>query len=284
MNKAPVFSMALSSGGVSVGIGRGEILRPISLDGTSSGSYRIFFEEDSRFDGAVVMGKRLAPRRIDMLLEVSVPEESERMRSVLISFLNPKDDCLLTVCRGGKTRTIRCSVEEAEFIQPTLYDMLRVRLRLFCAYPYFSDPDDTGVSGTKTLPLFAFPFVSYTGAGAAAGLVSVTNEIVVNNRGDTDAGFTASLSASGRVKNPYLSLCGSVIRIIDTMKEGDVFTVRTVPGDKFIQKNGVPCFCFDRTSVFFTLPRGKSTVCYGSEEGEEALSVTVVFNNSYLGI
>lgn len=68
------------------------------------------------------------------------------------------------------------------------------------------------------------------------------------------------------------------------MKNGDVYMVSTEPGNKRIEKNGVGNFCFDRSSVFFSVPRGSSTITITADSGVDFIRSVLSYSERYLGI
>lgn len=278
------FSLTFSHGAETVTAAKDSVFRLLAADGLASGQYTVFSEEFSQLDGAYVQSVRVASRRLHIVFEVNTFDGTELIRSRLMSFFDPKTEGTLTVLRGGRTRSIGYYPEKVDFIQPTLCDMLKVELTLFCPKPYFSAPSETVLSSSRGLPLLTFPFTLYPGAGLTAGLRNLTNDFVISNPGDSDAGFTAILTASHPVTNPKITGPGGFIRILDTMGSGDEYLISTIPGDKKILKNGQPVFCFDRESTFFSLPKGNSTVTVTADSGEDTLSAEIVYRLKYLGV
>lgn len=277
-------ALSLRLGDRTLSVGPEGELRLLSAEGLGGFSVAIASEAQSLTDGSAVIGHRVLPRRI--LLEVEVPsrEDSDRCRALLLSFFQPGITGTLTVSRGAVSRVIDFLPEELTLIQPTCFDFLRARVTLFCADPYFRLPDDIRVSDADAVPFLAFPFTSLVGVGVTAGLSFASHRFYTDNVGDVSVGFTATLRADGAAVNPTLS-CGSLsLCIRDTLAAGDTYIISTCPGDKKLLKNGVPVFCFTLSSVFFTLPRGKSTVTLTSDSGEENLTGALVYCPRYLGV
>ena len=284
MSDIPKFSVLLSNGTSEITISRNSIYRLISADGLESGDYNIFSSVNSQIHGASVISRHLRPRRIIIEFEASTPERGEMHRAELLSFFNPLRSGTLTVTRGSNVRSIKYIPEKAEFIQPTLFDALRIKATLFCADPFFTNPQDTAVSSRASVPMLSLPFNSLVGVGITAGLSVSTNTFTVNNSGDAEVGLTVSIRASGEVVNPFVRNEGREVRILDTMREGDVYEICTIPGAKRLSKNGVNVFNFDRKSEFFTLATGTSSVVIGADFGSDAITSSIVYNVKYLGI
>ena len=77
---------------------------------------------------------------------------------------------------------------------------------------------------------------------------------------------------------------GAYIRILTTLAVGDTLTVSTVPGAKYVLKNGENCLRFDRGSTFFPLLCGKNTLHISADAMPEPPDTVIAYRNRYFGV
>lgn len=278
------FSITILSNGETVEISPQSVFRPLSAEGFACGDYGVTTDENMLIDGSYIHSRRLNARLLVISFEIFPICESEKYRSRLIHFLNPKNDFTVTVIRNGVKRSIDCVLKSSKIIQPTLRSAVTAEIAFLCPMPYFADDREEIYSNSTVVPLFTFPFNSVKGYGITMGKSYRTNVFNVENYGDTNIGVTVSIYASGKVVNPKISCGDQYIKITDSMKNGDVYTVSTEPGNKRIEKNGVGNFCFDRSSVFFSVPRGSSTITITADSGADFIRSVLSYSERYLGI
>jgi hypothetical protein len=271
-------SMELAGGRVQ--IGRGEPFRLLFAQGLEAAQYEVGLGENALLDGGYVASERVAPREIDIEFEAAQWALTQQHRLRLIGLLRPKTAGTLTVSRAGVTRSIGFRLSgRPRFKQESLYDFLRVSVTLVCPDPYFTDPSDSAARFLSVRPLFAAPLTSWAGAGTASGMVTASGSLEIENAGDTDIGVVAELTAETRV-----AVNGECVRALTELAQGDSLAISTVPGQKSIRKNGEPANFYDRASVFFQLPTGRSTVTVSADTGADNLRARIRYRLKYLGV
>lgn len=257
--------------------------RLLEVKGLESTGVQLDLAKRAAMDGAEVRGCVGEARRISILFEASPEAFDEEKRRFLIGFFVPGGEGVLTVDRGLSERRISYRIAGAEFEQPTLFDPLRVRVKLVCPEPWFEDARVESVSLFDEAPLLSFPFTSYLGAGVTAGYRSRTKFLYMENEGDLPAGVRASFHVlSDGVVEPYLHFSGKRVTVKAEVKRGDLIEISTVAGNKFVRVNGqdVP---FARESNFFSLPLGRSLLIVGAQSGSVHLSGEISCRFRYLG-
>ncbi len=283
-----MLSIFLKIGTKSITLGHKCTYRIVSTEGLEAGQYRHLLSENAVLDGACVESTRVLARTVKLVFDVVCDDPEGMHRRFLLSFFHPGVDGIMTVSRTDCKRQIGCRVAELSFRQQTAYQPLRVHVTLLCPDPFFTDTEDKVVAMHSTVPLFSFPFTSLTGVGLTAGAVSRCYDVVVENTGDLPVGVCAGLTVlsdgSGNVKNPGITCGGEGVKLLDTLTEGDEVTISTCPGGKKILKNGENTYLFARTSIFFEIPAGKSTVSFTADSGKTLLSGTLSYRCRYLGV
>lgn len=292
------FSITISSGYDSVVISSESVFRPLSVEGMACCEPSIASSDNMLVDGSYIHARKINERIIKLSFEVfpmngeATPMEAgiysmnsfEVYRNKLIHFLNPKKDFKMTIQRGNAKRSIDCILKSAKIVQPTLRSAVTVEAAFLCPLPYFADDEETIYSHISSVPLFSFPFNSVSGYGITMGKSYKTNVFNIENRGDVDIGVVVTIYADGKVVNPKISFGDKYIKINDTMQSGDVYMISTEQGNKRIEKNGDSNFCFDRSSVFFSVPCGSGTVTITADSGEEYIRSVFSYQERYLGI
>ncbi len=252
--------------------------------------------EQTPTDGGIVTSRRLAGRDLTLQFEIADYDNRERYRRELISFFDPAADGTLTVIRRGDDgqetrRSCACMLSgRMTMTQESLYSYIRVRVPLYCPDPYFCS-DTCSVQAARTVePLFSFPLTLTEDVGAAGGLIRCEDTLTVNNTGDAPAGFVLSLRAldhggTAGMVNPVITReeDGAYIRLLTTLAVDDTLTVSTVPGAKYVLKNGENALFFDRGSTFFPLLRGINTLRISADASLEPPDTVLSYRCRYFG-
>ncbi len=283
-----MLNIFLKIGNRSVTLGHKCTYRIVSTEGLEAGEYRLILSENALLDGARVDGLRVLPRTVKLVFDVVCDDPDGVHRASLLSFFHPAADGVMTVTRSGCRRQIGCRVSALSFRQQTAYQPLRVSVTLLCPDPFFTDAEDKTASIDTVAPLLSFPLTSLKGSGVSGSAVTRSYDVVIDNTGDLPIGvravFTVLSGKTGSVQNPGIACGGEGVKLLDTLTAGDEVTVSTCPGSKKILKNGKNTYLFSRTSIFFEIPAGKSTVSFTADSGKTLLSGTVSYRCRYLGI
>ena len=290
MDTNATLEIVLDVGGYQIRIAKDSPYR-IAENGTrglESGEYRLDLEENAVTDGGYITWEHFEPRPIELTFGISDKKNTEAYRRLLLRYLNPKRPVTLTVTRTGVTRRIEGKIDgELEFSQPNIVqDTLYVTVSIICPDPWFRAAEGAEVLRfEKAVPLFTFPFNSLSGVGVMAGLVWRSDELTIVNDGDDAMGIVATISATGQIKNPKITLDGGeYVRLITVLETGDEAKISTVPKQKNVWLNGQSAVVYDRTSVFFQVPTGEHTLVLSADAGAENAATTVECQLKYLGV
>ena len=268
------------------------------LSGTEAAEAVTETTEQAQPDGALLLSRRLSGRDLTLQFEIADYDNREYYRRALLSFFDPGADGVLTVIRrdaDGRqvVRSCGCMLSGRLCVtQETLDSYVRVRVPLFCPDPYFySDTVQTNAARSVT-PLLTFPLTLKEDeeGGAVGGLIRFEDTVVIENTGDAPTGFLLSMRAvdsagNAGMVNPIITReeDGAYIRILTALAEDDVLTVSTVPGAKYVLKNGENCLHFDRGSTFFPLLRGTNTLHISADIAPEPPDTVISFRCRYFG-
>lgn len=245
--------------------------------------------------GDAVLSRRIAGRDMTLVFEIADHDNREAYRAALLSFFDPTADGVLTVMRSvdGKTvtRAAACMLSgRVTLTQESLHAFIRVRVPLFCPEPYFQSEAVNRDAAKTVTPLLSFPLTVTGDCGLTSGLIRCADTVSVRNTGDAPTGFVLQMTAmdaggTAGMVNPAITReeDGAYIRLLTSLEKGDTLTVSTVPGAKYVLKNGEPCLLFDRGSTFFALNRGVNTLKITADAMLEPPDVRISFRNRYFG-
>ena len=224
-------------------------------------------------DGELVLSRRLGGRDLTLQFEIADYDNRDVYRRALLSFFDPHADGTLTVIRqdgagGTVTRSCACMLSgRMTMTQEHLGAYIRVRVPLYCPDPYFYAELCRIGAARDVTPLFSFPLTVTEDCGGIGGLVRNADTLTAVNDGDAPTGFVLTLTAvdhdgTAGMTNPTLTReeDGAYLKILTTLAVGDTLTVSTVPGAKYVLKNGENELRFDRGSTFFPLLCGTNTL------------------------
>lgn len=268
------------------------------LENFANLSYELESSENVTYDGATVTGKRVAS--IDRTVSATLRDatQNEVMRERLIRFFSPRFSYECHVTYQG--RTLWCQGEQYGFRcdSGNVYRPISFTWTMLCPMPYMLSEDDFGQDIANIEPRFGFPLYSCTSAtGEAKGVAnqhgfiwsaySFARTVEIPNDGDVDTYCRAVMIANGEVTNPQLIKGKKYVRILDTLKEGDVVEIDFTQRPPTVTKNGENIINkTDRLSSFvgMELSVGVNTIQYDADNGSDALSVAIYYNKRYLGI
>ena len=293
---ASPFSLTLTFGDSSIVIGDSGTpfcLLSSGIEGTEAPEAMPVCADYAQLDGSYLVSNRIPGREIVLLFEIAQHADREALRLALMSFFDPKAFGTLTVRRGNHVRSIGCVLGgQVTMTQPTLYDYIRVRVPLFCADPFFYAAEDKSVLAREAEGLLSFPLTVTADTGITAGAIAVGDTLTVENNGDTATGFLLTLTAyplendgACEIIHPVITReeDGAYIRILTTLMSGDVLSISTLNGNKYIKKNGEVCLLFDCDSTFFPLNKGTNTLKVSAEQMTGMMESQLSYRMKYYG-
>lgn len=249
--------------------------------GFEASEYQISYKLSAQIDTSTVTARKVLPREITIEAECK-----DILKDKIMSFFNPKTTGRLIVELNGNKRWIAYEVKSFKIKQATLYEPIAFIVTLFCAQPFFLDMDDFGKDIAASQELFAFPFVWLMGRDFTTDYRQFSTNFLVVNGGDVPTGMKFEYYAKDNVVNPAMRLDdGTYIRVLTTMKKGDLLEINTNPGEKAIYLNGTNITNrMDRTSNFIGLKVGENILTYTADSGYLHLSVRLFYRPMYLGV
>lgn len=259
-----------------------------SVSGTESAEPDVQMVQKAYSDGSYITRDAVVRRIVSVqVVPINIDNAIEKAQAI-IDFIVPHETYTITVYRNGRVRSIKGILnDDIGKKKSGVYWTNIYTIEFVCAEPFWQDAEDQVVPFWQVVPLLSFPLTFWAGAGTVTGMLVSGSKRYISNRGASSFGVVATIQArAGRVVNPTIRLDASTfVRVLVDMQPGDVVTISTVPGEKYILLNGEKYMRFDRMSTFFQIPKGVSEISVESEEDTiDNVSAQVVYRNLYSGV
>jgi hypothetical protein len=259
-----------------------------AVTGTESADPNVRTTKKAYTDGSYITQDAVEKREVSIdVIPINIENAQQKARDI-IDFIVPHEVYTITVSRNGRTRSIKGVLnDDIKKSKSGAYWTNRYTVEFVCVESYWLDANEQEIAFWKTTPLLTFPLTFWAGAGTVSGMLVTNAKRYVVNKGAAEFGVVATIQArAGRVVNPTIRHdSGKYVRVLATLEVGDVVTISTVPGEKYILLNGEKYMRFDRKSAFFQIPRGASEISVEAEEDTtNNMSARVVYRNQYSGV
>ena len=275
-------------------------LLPLAVEGIASADPEVKVSTLAQLDGGYIESDKISKRIITITVAPINRQAVEKLRAQLIDTIAPHEEAELFITRNGRTRSIKGRLSGQITVAKTKTSWTRsYKITFVCPQPYLLDEDEQEIVFRQVVPLFTFPLSSYVveqynaeldttiehRQGTVTGMMVTTDARYLVNGGDAAIGIKATLEAyAGAVTNPWVSDGTSKVQVITEMAIGDIVEISTVPGEKYVRKNGENFMFFDRNSEFFSVPVGVSEISVGADVGVDNLRSRVTYRRKYSGV
>lgn len=290
-----VYARIVRSDGQEMTLGDGAWRIPKDgLENWANLPYSVSSVEIPSYDGALVTSKRVASCDRTIKAVVGNSRDNEALRAQAIRFFNPKHSFKAYLTYMGRTRW--CSGEQIGFkaSEGNIYDPVEIEWTILCPNPYLLSVNDFGKDIAEIMPSFGFPFMSFlpestahVNRGFIVGTRLFAKTVDILNDGDVPSGMRATITAAGDVVNPLLRIGNGTVRLITSMKKGDVIALDASGRPPRITFNGANAMnLLDRSSSILDMmiDPGSTTVEFDADDGYQNMSVVIRYNKQYLGV
>lgn len=216
----------------------------------------------------------------------------EMMRRQLYQFFSVKHSVNLHYRSYQRDLRISGVVESCE---PTLFEKPQtMHVSIICEDPYWKDAYTFINDISYLIKLFEFPF----SIEEPVEFEQINTEMVqtVVNTGDFETGVVIKIKALNTVVNPEVYSIDErkTIRLLFTMRAGDMITIDTRTGKKSITllrdgtaQNIINTMQRELNSLknyWFVLSAGENRFAYFADEGNEFMEITIEHSNLYQGV
>lgn len=281
-----------------IGDGNWRILKN-GLENWANLPYKVYSAELPAMDGAIITSKRVAS--VDRTIEAECRgNDPDRLRAEAIEFFNPKYSFEAHMSYRGRTRW--CAGEQIGFkaSEGNMYQRPTLMWTILCPNPYLQSESNFGKDIAEVAPMMGFPWVSALPKNPITGEVNrITNKyavfsahtfsrtVGVINKGDVESSMKIEIYANGKVTNPWVKQGDGFVKLLATLDKGDHVIFDMTQRPPVVTLNGRNAMhLLDRTSSVLNLvvETGPTTIEYDADFGNEAMSVTVYWNEQYLGL
>lgn len=249
-------------------------------------------------DGAIVTSKRVSSvdRTITAECRGRTPDEA---RAEAIKFFNPKYTYEVHMTYRGRTRW--CEGEQIGFkaSEGNMYERPSITWTILCPNPYLRSESNFGKDLADSTAMMGFPWFSAYPTMEDGNRNLLTNEYAVAsvreykfstdivNAGDVETGLKIVIKAKGYIDQPYVKVGDNLVTVNIWMNKGTVLELDMSRRPPTVTANGENIIHYvDRNSSIFSLLLGigSSRFEYGARSGRELMSVTLYWNEQYLGL
>ena len=255
------------------------------LEGVDSPNFSLFTDKNAIGDGALLSGKRVDDRDVYVEAKSRFPHKNEELRARALAFFNPKYTYRLHVTYQGITRWISGELEGLSVPSGNVYQNMIMKVRFYCSDPYFRSEDNFGKDIASSQRMFGFPYIQTAKINTVPSAFNFAKLVKITNDGDVETYCMARILFSGQTTNPKIVKDDYFVRVCDTFTSGDFLEIDFA--NATIRKNGVNIIQkIDRGSTFTSmqLDVGTSNIGFAADTGDANMSVTIYFNNLYLGV
>lgn len=253
--------------------------------------YNVSSSELPSEDGAVITSKRVAS--VDRTIKAECRGSNpDLLRAKAIEFFNPEYTFEAHLTYRGRTRW--CEGEQIGFkaSEGNIYKRPDLTWTILCPNPYLKDENGLADDIAETVPMMGFPWVSaipnqLTNKYAVASAHTFQRVIDIKNDGDVPSSMKVIIRAKGIVRNPFVKIGESLVKLNTDMEYGDAveFDMTTKPPRVRLNgENAIHLLDINSSILNLRLEPGVTTIEYDADYGNSLMSVTVYWYPQYLGV
>lgn len=263
------------------------------LDGVYSAANEMFYTENTMVDGGTYQGSVAAVRNIIItLLDNPNNVYNQGNRDILYTLFRKDEEGTLVYTEGGSSRKINYYVES---IERESTKSRPITISLICPDPMWSDVNDHSDEMGNWINDFEF-IHEFVAEGEELGHRSLERSVnIINTSAANNIGIEIIITVSGSITNPSITRVESdeSIKIGSsskpfTMQRGDILRITTGVNDKHVyfnhkgQEAEVNEYLTE-DSEFIQLMYGDNHISYAAEDGEDYMSVEILYSYKYEG-
>ena len=257
-----------------------------SIKGDDYMDVQVKIEDYADSDGGYKKSIRYLPRYIDMKIKSKVASDEliNATQILLHSYIDSKADSIFTEYKNGVVRIGYGYIADVKKVDGDhWYDPPYIKVTFVMPDPWYVGEQITNDFASFT-PVMTFPLSFIASVGLTVSVASFGNEITFDYAGNEGAGFLMTLTATGACVNPTIAnSSGRYIKVLKTLADGDIITISTIKGDKYVRCNGTTCK-YDRLSIpFFGLEVGSNTLTVSADSGIDNITKSLVYRERFRG-
>ncbi|RGL12352.1 hypothetical protein DXC81_01470 [Collinsella tanakaei] len=250
-------------------------------------------------DGSRLVGKRVEECERTAKIMYVGPRGRAEVRDEILSFLNPKYRFKAYVTHMGRTRWAEGELSARSVPLEPEGRPCRATFSILCCDPYLRDSRGNEAAFGDATPTFGFPFVSHVKVPASDGRrlpigfnasrLIYDGKNTVYNSGDVPTMYRVRIEAEGELVNPTITKDGKHVKLLTTLKAGDVALIDFESAPTRVTINGNNALQLTSRDSSFTGMRmqvGANTFTFtiDNEANRSLAKVQVLFHKKYLGV
>lgn len=238
-------------------------------------------------DGSVITGSSFSSRNINIKFHNSNSRRNAVMRRKAQKFFNAKNEFTYKVYikYQGLEHWIEAVINNFSCPSENIYKKLTVSVMFFCEKPYFRSIDEFDRDIASLMPCWGFPWIDTADIQPKVSTYNFDRVIELVNDGDVETGFRAFIRFDNKVTNPMI-VCGE--EKLEVSGEYNVNDLLIIDFEKeTVTLNGENASNLVTPDSSFTdikIPVGGGKVGFDANDGDNAMSVTILYNQLYGGM
>lgn len=246
--------------------------------------------DNTMIDGATYQGSIVKTNNI--VLTIKDIDDYESNRDIINSIFTVGDLGALVVDDGPHQRMIEYYTESVS--STATVNKRLTTISLICTDPHFYDPNDNVIKIANIMDAFTFPH-NFVQEGEVFSYIN-TNKLgeIINVNAEEHTGMTVVIKANGAITNPKITKVQTQEKIEVgyaekpfTMERGDIVTITTHSGNKNIlfthdgETTDINHY-LPESSTYFQITRGRNTIGYDADSGEDYMELNISYKTKYL--
>lgn len=259
----------------------------VKYTGMGAVSANVITSARGMVNGVKYNGSRVGARNIVLTIYISGNVEANRIR--LYQYLTPES--YVKLYYANDTREVYAEGYVESNVPNEFSSTCSNLVSIICPSPYLSAIEAIVQDITSTVDLFEFPF-SIGEEGTELSTLDGTGYVNMHNSGDVSTGAIFRIFAQSPVvgANIYNAITNEYFKIAGTIDAGDTVTINTNAGNKRLtitKSTGETVNAMHRMaegSTWMQLAVGDNYIAYTADDGGAAMSVSVEYNNLFVGV
>jgi hypothetical protein len=239
-------------------------------------------------DGSIITAVRLPHKARTVKCEVCDARYNEQLRAKAREFFNAHSRYKMYITYMGVTRWCEGSLNKFALSEGNIYRKVAMSFTILSENPYLKSYDDFGKDIASITPMAAFPYYANPAwGGALTGYFNFGADVQVYNDGDVSTDALIKIKARGIVEKPFVTINDNMIKLNETLEEGDELVIDMAHKPPQVTLNGTNAIGLcDKHSAFTSmgLETGSNIISYGASSGSTLMSVSVYYNKLYASI
>lgn len=257
------------------------------ISGIDFPDFNLYSQTVAIGDGSVVTGSSFSSRIINLKFHNSNTLKNSKMRNDVQKFFNARNEFKykLYIKYQEREHWIESVINKFSCPSENIYKKLTVSVMFFCENPYFRSIDEFNRDIASIVPQWAFPWIDTIDIKPKFSTYNFDRVVNLINEGDVDTAFVAYIRFIDIVENPIIVSGENKLEVSGSYGTDDLLIIDFEKNTVTLNgKNVSNRVTSDSNFVDIKIPVGGGIVGYDAKAGENAMSVTILYNQLYSGM